>query len=159
MLAYLQLGEKRLKKKQKTTSDAGAILQGSSITTFCSTCFLFLTQTAGRADSAALLRIFGYLQCQMQVLPAFFHQLKSSLLTFQREVSRSGRTHYSLCFPYVPFHCNCTTFHIYSCIYFIFFGLLARSIYCIWWLYIRKEKKKDICVVPVPCQVCLAELF
>lgn len=79
---------------------------------------------------------------------------KSSLLTFHREVNRRGRMKYSLCFPYVQFHGNCTTCNLVSytdsCLFFLSYGLFARR-YIVFDVCIFKKKNDDyICVLLVP---------
>lgn len=84
-------------------------------------------------------RVFRYLQCQMHSLMSCLHlpPEKWSLLTFQREVNRRGQMKYSLCFPYVQFHCNCTTCNLLSDIdsCFSFLWPLCKAVYCIWCVY------------------------
>lgn len=126
------------------------------------TCFLFLTQTAGRADSAALLGILCYLQCQMQVLPAFFHLWNDP---FVHSKGRSaGLDEYITVYafhmytstPTVQRHFICTHVHVFILFFLAFLqGLLIEFDVCTW----EEKKQKDICVLSVPCQVCLAELF
>lgn len=86
---------------------------------------LCLTQIAGEGDCGNLLppayarwiresfATFSarcILSCPAYILPPE----KWSLLTFQGEVNRRGQMKYSLCFPYVQFHCNCTTCNFLS---------------------------------------------
>lgn len=74
---------------------------------------------------------------------------KWSLLTFQREVSRRGQMKYILCFPYVQFHCNCTTCnflsYIDSCFYFLW--PLCKAVLYLMCVFLKKERWLHLCIV------------
>lgn len=99
-------------------------------------------------------RVFRNLQCQMHSLKSCLHlpPEKWSLLTFQREVDRRGQMKYSLCFPYVQFHGNCTTCNFVSdnaSHVFLSYGLFARQ-YIVFDVCVFKKKEYYICVLSVP---------
>lgn len=80
-----------------------------------------------------------------QVLPTF-KEIPSDI---PREVNRRRQIRYSLCFPNVQFHCNCTTlFLILTLVFFFLMASLQGSILYLMCVFLKKDDY--ICVLFVP---------
>lgn len=105
-------------------------------------------------------------QCQKRCLKSCLHlpPEKWSLLTFQRELNQRGHLLDSLCFPYVQFHCNCTTcdfvYDIDSHVFFPMAYLQGSLLYsmCVRVCVFKKKKMTTSVYCRCLCQVQLVGL-